>query len=116
MFLTCPSLNKNGVGKQQFPDPKSCALYNSNCKTLAWDEPITVEQLRAAYKAEPFRPFSSHLADGRELPVLSHEFIMTAPGGRTIVVHQPDDAANIIDMLLVKDLEFKPTNGSRKRK
>lgn len=78
---------------------------------------MTIEQLRAAYHAEPFRPFVLHLADGRQIPVHHHEFIMTVPSGRTIVVAQPDDAVNIIDLLLVTDLEFKPKrNGGPKRK
>ncbi len=76
---------------------------------------MTIDQLRAAYNAQPFRPFTIHLADGRELPVLSREFIFTVPSGRTIIVVQPDDTTNIIDMLLITDLEFKsPGNGSRK--
>jgi hypothetical protein len=79
---------------------------------------MTIEQLRAAYDAQPFRPFVMHLADGRSVPVGHREFIMTVPSGRTIVVCQPDDTLNIIDLLLVTDLEVKPApNGAgRKRR
>ena len=78
---------------------------------------MTIEQLRAAYQAQPFQPFTLHLADGREIPVVHREFMMTVPSGRTIVVAQPDDTVNIIDLLLVTDLEFKPQkNGSTKRR
>jgi hypothetical protein len=85
---------------------------------LDWHEiAMTIEQLRAAYQAQPFRPFSIHLADGREVPVLHREFMMTVPSGRTMIVCQPDDTVNIIDLLLITDLEFKPhANGARKRK
>ena len=77
---------------------------------------MTIEQLKAAYDAQPFRPFVIHLADGREIPVKSREFIMSVPSGRTIVVAQPDDTLNIIDLLLVTDLEVGPsTNGSGRR-
>jgi hypothetical protein len=77
---------------------------------------MTIDQLRAAYTAQPFRPLVIHLADGRQVPVASREFIMAVPSGRTIVVSQPDDTLNIIDLLLVTDLEIKPaSNGSRKR-
>jgi hypothetical protein len=76
---------------------------------------MTIEQLRDAYHAQPFRPFVLHLADGRQVPVLHREFMMTVPSGRTIIVCQPDDTTNIIDLLLVTDLEFKSAkNGSRK--
>lgn len=68
---------------------------------------MTIEQLRKLYQAEPFRPFVMHLADGRQIPVLHPEFIASAPSGRTITVYQPDDTANIIDLLLVTDLEVQ---------
>lgn len=79
---------------------------------------MTIEQLRAAYQAQPFRPFIMHLADGREIPGHSPEFMLTVPSGRTIVVAQPDDTVNIIDLLLVTDVEFKPGGanpGKRRR-
>ena len=78
---------------------------------------MAVEQLRDAYRATPFRPFVMHLADGREIPVISREFMITVPSGRTVIVVQPDDTVNLIDLSLVTDLEFKPaTNGSGKRR
>jgi hypothetical protein len=58
-----------------------------------------------------------HLAEGREIPVASREFIARAPDGRTIAVYQPDSTFNIVDLLLVTDLEFKPAaNGSKRRR
>jgi hypothetical protein len=77
---------------------------------------MTVEKLLEFYKAEPFRSFVLHLADGREIPVVHREFIMAAPSGRTLAVYQPDDTFNLIDLLLVTDIEVKPAkNGSRRR-
>ena len=69
---------------------------------------MTVERIREAYDKQPFQPFAIHVADGRGIPVLHREFMMTAPSGRTVVVMQPDDTLNIIDLLLVTDLELKP--------
>jgi hypothetical protein len=78
---------------------------------------MTVEQLRKFYDAQPFRPFTIHLADGREVAVSHREFIMSSPSGRTVSVYQPDDTLNVIDLLLVTDLEIKPTtNGAGKRR
>jgi hypothetical protein len=78
---------------------------------------MTIEQLRTLYDAQPFRPFVIHLADGREIPVNHREFVMTVPSGRTVVVAQPDDTLNIVDLLLVTDLEIKPVaNGVGKRR
>jgi hypothetical protein len=82
----------------------------------ARDDRMTIEQVKAAYEAQPFQPFNLHLADGRHVPVLSREFMVAAPSGRTIIVYQPDDSFNIVDLLLVTDLEFRPAkNGRRKR-
>jgi hypothetical protein len=75
---------------------------------------MTIEQLRTIYSAQPFKPFTIHLADGRSVPVHHRDFIMAVPSGRTLFVAQPDDTVNIIDVLLVTDLELKPNkNGSR---
>jgi hypothetical protein len=78
---------------------------------------MTIEQLKAAYTAQPFRPFVMHLADGREVPVLHREFMLTVPSGRSVIVCQPDDTVNIVDLLLVTDLEFQPaSSGPAKRR
>ena len=78
---------------------------------------MIVDQLRNVYNAQPFQPFVIHLADGREVPVVHRDFIMTVPSGRTVIVVQPDDTVNIVDLLLVTDLEIKPSaNGSRGRR
>ena len=78
---------------------------------------MTIEKIKEFYNAQPFSPFVIHLADGRSIPVYHREFMMTAPSGRTIVVQQPDDSLNIIDLLLVTDLEVQPAqNGSKKRR
>jgi chemotaxis protein CheY-P-specific phosphatase CheC len=69
---------------------------------------MTIERVRELYEAKPFQPFIIHLADGREIPVLHREFMANAPSGRTIVVFQPTDQMNIIDLLLVTDLEVRP--------
>lgn len=76
---------------------------------------MTIEQVQTLYKAQPFRPFVLHLADGRQVPVLHRDFIMAVPSGRTLIIAQPDDTLNIIDLLLVTDIELKP-NGSGKRR
>ncbi len=76
---------------------------------------MTTDQLRNLWKAEPFKPFVIHLADGRNVPVRHPEFLSRSPSGRTIVVHQPNETFNVIDLLLVTDLEVN-SNGHRKRR
>ena len=75
---------------------------------------MTIDQIRRLYEAQPFRPFVLHLADGREIPVAHREFMASAPSGRTVIVFQPDDTFNIVDLLLVTDLEVRPANGHKR--
>jgi hypothetical protein len=70
---------------------------------------VTREQLRSLVIARPFRPFVMHLADGREVPVQHPDFLLISPSGRTVNVYQPDDTQNIVDLLLVTDIELKPS-------
>ncbi|MGD0384318.1 MAG: hypothetical protein ABSA77_12410 [Thermoguttaceae bacterium] len=73
---------------------------------------MTIEKIRDLYDAKPFRPFLIHLADGRSIPVVHREFIAHAPSGRTMVVYQPDDSLNIVDLLLITDIEIKSNPSS----
>ena len=75
---------------------------------------MTTERIRELYKAQPFQPFVMHLADGRAIRVVNNEFMSLSPSGRTVVVHQPDDSMNIIDLLLVTDVEMSPVNGTKR--
>ena len=46
---------------------------------------MNVEQIKSASEAEPFRPFTLHLADGREIPVPHREFLYLFPSGRMVL-------------------------------
>ena len=74
---------------------------------------MTIEQIRKLHKAQPFRPFRVHLADGRTFDVPHSEFLYSTPSGRTIIVADSDDSVEIIDLLLVTSLEL--VNGRSKR-
>jgi hypothetical protein len=65
---------------------------------------MTAEQLRAMREANPFRPFTIHLADGRSLLVPHRDFVSQSPGGRTIIVYGSDEAFSVVDLYLVTEL------------
>jgi hypothetical protein len=71
---------------------------------------MTIERVRKAYGAEPFQPFTIHLADGRSIDVPHREFLALGPTGRTIIAFTQDDDFHIIDLLLVTDLHVKAKN------
>jgi hypothetical protein len=65
---------------------------------------MTAEQLRAMREANPFRPFTIQLADGRSLSVPHRDFVSQSPGGRTIIVYGSDEAFSVVDLHLVMEL------------
>ncbi len=74
---------------------------------------MTAEQLRTLREANPFRPFTIHLADGRALEVPHRDFVSQSPGGRTIIVYRADDSFSLVDLYLVTELELQaPSSGN----
>ena len=74
---------------------------------------MTIEQLRNAHRAQPFRPFTVRVADGRKFEIPHRDFLSQSPGGRTLIVYHGDEAFSILDLLLVTELEFQPSAESR---
>jgi hypothetical protein len=66
---------------------------------------MTMEQLRNVHLAQPFRPFTIRMADGRAFLVKHPEYLSHSPTGRTMIVHQDDDSFSILDLLLVTEIE-----------
>lgn len=73
---------------------------------------MTAEQLRAMREANPFRPFTIHLADGRSLVVPHRDFVSQSPGGRTIIVYRSEEAFSVVDLYSVTELEVQPISDS----
>ncbi len=75
---------------------------------------MTAGQFREMREANPFRPFTIHLADGRTLAVPHRDFVSQSPGGRTIIVYQSgtEEAFSIVDLYLVTELEVQADSGS----
>ena len=66
---------------------------------------MTIEQFKSALHANPFRPFTIHMADGRVFLVKHRDFVSRSPSGRTIVVHSDDDSFSVLDLLLMSEVE-----------
>jgi hypothetical protein len=77
---------------------------------------MTMEQLRKAYREQPFRAFALRLADGREIRVDHPEFLAIPPDpARTFMVTGPGEDHRIIDLLLVVSLDFIDRQVRQKR-
>jgi hypothetical protein len=75
---------------------------------------MTIEQLDGVYKAQPFKPFTLHLANGNEHHVAHPELMWRTATGRTIVISLGGERMAIIDLLLVTKITHG--NGARRRR
>jgi hypothetical protein len=73
---------------------------------------MTAEQLRHMREANPFVPFTIHLADGRSFNVPHRDFVSQSPAGRTVIVYGSGEAFSIIDLFLVTELEVQKSSES----
>ena len=55
--------------------------------------------------ARPFRPFTVCLADGQQVRVWHHDFVMISPTGRTASVYERAGGLDVIDLPLVTDIK-----------
>ena len=78
---------------------------------------MTIEQLRKAIQANPFRPFDILTGDGRKFHVPHRDFIAMPPKAeRTFVVFgRSGEDYTVLDLLLVVGLDFKTRNSQRRK-
>ena len=67
---------------------------------------MTTNEIRKLLRAQPFQPFTLHLADGRSFPVPHPELMLAAPGMRIVVVAH-EKTYDLVDLLLVTSVELK---------
>lgn len=75
---------------------------------------MRIENLRELHNAQPFRPFTIHLSDGRHVKVQHPELLAYAPDGQTIVAFQADNTMRIISWSQVTELEIGLSRSGRK--
>jgi hypothetical protein len=74
---------------------------------------MTIQQLRTAHRASPFRPFTVRMADGRAFSVPHPDFLSMSPTGRTVIIYQEDEEFSILDLLLMTEIEMTQNTTSR---
>jgi hypothetical protein len=71
------------------------------------DALMNSQELRAALRAVPFRPFTVHMTDGRSFEVRHHDFLLLGPNGRTAFVFSPSGVEfSILDVMLITEIAF----------
>jgi hypothetical protein len=77
---------------------------------------MTLERIQSLYRAQPFQPFTLHLADGRDVKVKSPEFMSFSPSGRTIAIHEADESLRTVELLLVTEAHVHSNGNARSRR
>jgi hypothetical protein len=68
---------------------------------------MTAQQFREVREANPFRPFTIHLADGQSIIVRHRNFVSQSPTGRTIILYGTDESFSLVDLYLITRIEVR---------
>lgn len=77
---------------------------------------MTIEQVRQAHQARPFRAFTLTLLDGRVVRVTHPECLLFSPSGRTIAVPIEDGNIETIDLANIASLAIAEGGAQARRK
>jgi hypothetical protein len=64
------------------------------------------EPIKDAAQAQPFKPFTIHLADGREARVPAPDFMSFHPKGRLVVIFTEAGGIRHLDMAMITEISF----------
>jgi hypothetical protein len=67
---------------------------------------MTIDEIRALHRAEPFRPFKLCLSDGREYTVDIRMCLALDPTGRTVALVLPKDDLAIIEVKSIQEIKL----------
>jgi hypothetical protein len=69
---------------------------------------MTKEAIKQQLEANPFRPFTLRLTDGRTCEVPAPDFASLSPSGRTLVVYTLDgDGVRLLNVALITEIESR---------
>jgi len=65
---------------------------------------MRISEIRETLRSQPFRPFTIHLADGREFSIEHVDFLLISRSERSIVVADLNGGYEIVDPMMVTSL------------
>ena len=63
------------------------------------------EALRVALRAQPFKPFTITLVDGRSFEIRHPELVIVSPKGRQAIIVNEDESWSVLEPLLILSLD-----------
>jgi hypothetical protein len=80
---------------------------------------LSLEPIRDALRAQPFRPFTIRTSDGREYRVTHPEAVAISPRARALLLWYDDEHWEVLDVLHIAGIHYgngKAARPRRKRK
>ena len=69
---------------------------------------MTLDQIRSAKYAQPFRPFMIHLDDGHSYEVRHPDFIAVSPNGRAATFFDDAGGQHLLDLVHITEVYIPP--------
>ncbi len=66
---------------------------------------MIADEIRSLIRARPFKTFTLYIADGRQIPIVHHDFILVSPRGMIVDVFQPNDEHDILDVMNITGIK-----------
>jgi hypothetical protein len=77
---------------------------------------MKISEIREVLRAQPFRPFTVHLADGREFPIEHVDFLLISRSERSIIVADLAGGWEIIDPVMVTSMTMSEPQPQESRR
>ena len=68
---------------------------------------MIAEEIRSLLQAQPFRPFTVHLTDGREVRIHHHDYAWLLPSGLQLIFESPEGKVHIINLTQISELTYE---------
>ena len=67
---------------------------------------MIAEEIRALLHAQPFRPFTVHLSDGKEVTVHHHDYGWLLPSGYQLIYENPEGKVHLMNVAQIAEITY----------
>ena len=64
------------------------------------------EEIRSLLRNSPFRPFTVHLADGKELLIHHHDYAWLLPSGYQLIFEDPAGKVHLVTVAQISEITY----------
>ena len=68
---------------------------------------MITEEIRALLVAQPFRPFTVHLSDGKEVRIHHHDHAWLLPSGFQLIFESAEGKVHLINVAQISEITYE---------